>query len=69
MNNKRKKSNFLKNLLTTASVASVIVGASSSAFAVAQGRITHGNNSNLVDANWSNVDDAGVVVAVVIVSK
>jgi cytochrome oxidase assembly protein ShyY1 len=25
MNNKRKKSNFLKNLLTTASVASVIV--------------------------------------------
>ncbi|MCC8483704.1 MAG: autotransporter outer membrane beta-barrel domain-containing protein [Rickettsia endosymbiont of Labidopullus appendiculatus] len=33
MNNKRKKSNFLKNLLTTASVASVIVG-SSSAFAV-----------------------------------
>jgi Autotransporter beta-domain len=35
MNNKRKKSNFLKNLLTTASVASVIVGASSSAFAAA----------------------------------
>ncbi len=36
MNNKRKKSNFLKNLLTTASVASVIVGASSSSFAAAQ---------------------------------
>ncbi|MDN3030127.1 MAG: autotransporter outer membrane beta-barrel domain-containing protein [Candidatus Tisiphia sp.] len=34
MNKERKKSNFLKNLLTTASVASVIVGASSSAFGI-----------------------------------
>ncbi|WP_341749168.1 autotransporter outer membrane beta-barrel domain-containing protein [Candidatus Tisiphia endosymbiont of Sialis lutaria] len=32
MNKERKKSNFLRSLLTTASVASVIVGASSSAF-------------------------------------
>ncbi|MCC8416186.1 MAG: autotransporter outer membrane beta-barrel domain-containing protein [Rickettsia endosymbiont of Gnoriste bilineata] len=63
MNNKRKKSNFLKNLLTTASVASVIVGASSSAFATANGRITHGINSGLLNATWSNVDDAGVAVA------
>lgn len=44
MNNKRKKSNFLKNLLTTASVASVIVGASSSAFAVTR---TVGGNTDL----------------------
>ncbi|WP_375333470.1 autotransporter domain-containing protein [Candidatus Tisiphia endosymbiont of Xenochironomus xenolabis] len=41
MNNKRKKSNFLKNLLTTASVASVIVGASSSAFAVTRTVVGH----------------------------
>ncbi|WP_425360672.1 autotransporter domain-containing protein [Candidatus Tisiphia endosymbiont of Ceraclea dissimilis] len=40
MNKERKKSNFLRSLLTTASVASVIVGASSSAFGVANRRVT-----------------------------
>ncbi|WP_367364724.1 autotransporter domain-containing protein [Candidatus Tisiphia endosymbiont of Nedyus quadrimaculatus] len=35
MNNKSKKSSFLKNLLATASIASVIVGGSNTAFAVA----------------------------------
>lgn len=35
MNNKSKKSSFLKNLLATASIASVIVGGSNAAFAAA----------------------------------
>lgn len=37
MNNKSKKSSFLKNLLATASIASVIVGGSNAAFAAAAG--------------------------------
>ncbi len=45
MNNKSKKSSFLKNLLATASIASVIVGGSNTAFAGAvvapMGRITN----------------------------
>lgn len=62
MNNKRKKSNFLKNLLTTASVASVIVGASSSAFAAANGRITAANaniNDDAATGHWHGVDVLG----------
>lgn len=42
MNNKSKKSSFLKNLLATASIASVIVGGSNAAFAIAA-RDTVGN--------------------------
>ncbi|WP_341749981.1 autotransporter outer membrane beta-barrel domain-containing protein [Candidatus Tisiphia endosymbiont of Sialis lutaria] len=66
MNNKRKKSNFLKSLLTTASVASVIVGASSSAFAAANGRITTGNaniNDDAATGLWRGVDAAGAAIA------
>ncbi|WP_375331400.1 autotransporter domain-containing protein [Candidatus Tisiphia endosymbiont of Oplodontha viridula] len=40
MNNKSKKSSFLKNLLATASIASVIVGGSNTAFGVAAGSLT-----------------------------
>lgn len=57
MNNKRKKSNFLKNLLTTASVASVIVGASSSAFAVTR---TVGGNANLLTGAGLDAGDVFV---------
>lgn len=42
MDNKSKKSSFLKNLLATASIASVIVGGSNAAFAAAA-RETNGN--------------------------
>ncbi|WP_341753056.1 autotransporter outer membrane beta-barrel domain-containing protein [Candidatus Tisiphia endosymbiont of Dioctria rufipes] len=66
MNNKRKKSNFLKNLLTTASVASVIVGASSSAFAAAQRNLTANLDmtaaitaGNWVAGDWITYDNGG----------
>ncbi|MCC8400067.1 MAG: autotransporter outer membrane beta-barrel domain-containing protein [Rickettsia endosymbiont of Platyusa sonomae] len=66
MNNKRKKSNFLKNLLTTASVASVIVGASSSAFAAAQRNLTANLDmtaaitaGHWVAGDWITYDNAG----------
>ncbi|WP_342271836.1 autotransporter outer membrane beta-barrel domain-containing protein [Candidatus Tisiphia endosymbiont of Parasteatoda lunata] len=39
MNNKSKKSSFLKNLLATASIASVIVGGSNTAFGAAVGGV------------------------------
>ena len=71
MNNKRKKSNFLKNLLATASVASVIVGGSSAGFgfagAVPRGRITADHDVNVdataVNAKWREIDAAGVANA------
>jgi outer membrane autotransporter protein len=74
MNNKSKKSSFLKNLLATASIASVIVGGSNTAFAAAlaaDGRITHNAvvaNPALVNAgagagsHWSNVGDDGAAI-------
>ncbi len=51
MNNKSKKSSFLKNLLATASIASVIVGGSNTAFAADQ----HGFTADL--NNYFEVDN------------
>ncbi len=51
MNKKNKKSNFLRNLLATASIASVIVGGSSAAFG--DDILTYGNLSALT-GNWVN---------------
>ncbi|WP_417905024.1 autotransporter domain-containing protein [Candidatus Tisiphia endosymbiont of Micropterix aruncella] len=71
MNNKSKKSSFLKNLLATASIASVIVGGSNTAFAVPEGRITHDalvanpalvNHPGGAGSRWSNVDNAGAAI-------
>lgn len=69
MNKKRKKSNFLKNLLTTASIASVIVGASNTAFGAAvapDGRITNAN-ANIDDlaatGHWHKINDDGTAHA------
>ncbi|OZG32569.1 autotransporter outer membrane beta-barrel domain-containing protein [Rickettsia endosymbiont of Culicoides newsteadi] len=52
MNKERKKSNFLRSLLATASVASVIVGASSSAFGITPNRVGSEFNDN---GHWSEV--------------
>ncbi|MCC8398171.1 MAG: autotransporter outer membrane beta-barrel domain-containing protein [Rickettsia endosymbiont of Labidopullus appendiculatus] len=70
MDKKSKKSNFLRNLLTTASVASVIVGGSSAAFgfagAVPRGRITSAANARISatvaggDNMFREVDAVGV---------
>ncbi|MDR0773869.1 MAG: autotransporter outer membrane beta-barrel domain-containing protein [Rickettsia sp.] len=70
MNNKSKKSSFLKNLLATASIASVIVGGSNTAFAGAgaSARITTGTPAPVSEAGggghnlWGGVDNAGAVV-------
>lgn len=68
MNNKRKKSNFLKNLLTTASVASVIVGASSSAFAMARNLTADLDMAAAIDAgnwvagDWITYDDGNLTI-------
>ncbi|WP_342267568.1 autotransporter outer membrane beta-barrel domain-containing protein [Candidatus Tisiphia endosymbiont of Empis tessellata] len=72
MNNKSKKSSFLKKLLATASIASVIVG-SNTAFGAAlapQGRITTGTPAPVSEAGaggrnlWSTVDAAAGAVIV-----
>ncbi|WP_250310910.1 autotransporter outer membrane beta-barrel domain-containing protein [Rickettsia endosymbiont of Oedothorax gibbosus] len=71
MNKERKKSNFLRSLLTTASVASVIVGASSSAFGVAtpNGVITNAAQvavnigDNAATGNWHRIDNNGTLIA------
>jgi outer membrane autotransporter protein len=71
MNKERKKSNFLRSLLTTASVASVIIGASSSAFGVAapNGVITNAavNAVNIDDnvgtGKWHRIDNNGTLIA------
>ncbi|WP_341755513.1 autotransporter outer membrane beta-barrel domain-containing protein [Candidatus Tisiphia endosymbiont of Ptychoptera albimana] len=70
MNNKSKKSSFLRNLLATASIASVIVGGSNTAFAgaVPMGRITTGTPAPVSEVGaggrnlWSTVDAAGAVI-------
>ncbi|MFP3034296.1 MAG: autotransporter domain-containing protein [Candidatus Tisiphia sp.] len=62
MNNKSKKSSFLKNLLATASIASVIVGGSNTAFAAAVGGVearTLINNATLGDGIGLNQDVGG----------
>ncbi|WP_425361071.1 autotransporter domain-containing protein [Candidatus Tisiphia endosymbiont of Stenodema calcarata] len=69
MNNKSKKSSFLKNLLATASIASVIVGGSNVAFGmVGDARITAGSPADVGAPNgtvgkWSGVDNAGAATA------
>jgi hypothetical protein len=64
MNNKRKKSNFLRNLLATASVASVIVGGSSSAFAVAaRARITVATPAPINEGPAAVTADQAVAIA------
>lgn len=64
MNNKSKKSSFLKNLLATASIASVIVGGSNTAFGAAGGipeaRVTTAN-ATLLDGIGLNLGVAGPI--------
>ncbi|WP_375359339.1 autotransporter domain-containing protein [Candidatus Tisiphia endosymbiont of Neophilaenus lineatus] len=67
MNNKSEKSSFLKKLLATASIASVIVGGSNTAFAVDKARITTNTPANVsakagANSNWAEVNDVGAVI-------
>ncbi len=70
MNNKSRKSSFLKNLLATASVASVIVGGSNAALGmVRQARITTATPANVNEGGgelrnlWGGINNNGDITA------
>ncbi|WP_425363964.1 autotransporter domain-containing protein [Candidatus Tisiphia endosymbiont of Hybos culiciformis] len=62
MNKKSKKSNFLKNLLTTASVASVIVGGSNAAFGF--DNVMNQDNAQFTDLGHWRLQGGGAAAAV-----